>query len=226
MKSFLFLTDNIANFYLFRFRFAMNSINRLNINFGRKILYSAKLKQPLTIIPMEIEKEVYISELEPCDLEDMQKIKKDWTNTKYGERIINNFDYTINEKRFFDPLLYKKYYIVEDKKRKVRAMAFSEIMDDFVQLSLIQSEREKKGDASIKGAGSCLLYATSNLAQSLNVDSVFIRALPEAVQFYEKSGAEKIRDNADDYIVRKANFADFQSNLAAKYIIQPYEKKN
>ena len=191
-----------------------------NLNFGRKFLYRAKLEQPLQIMPLCIKKDVFISELEPQDKDNMNKIRKLWKETTYGESIIEDFEYTLGKRNLINPLLYDKFFIVEDKRKKVKAMAVAEIKEGYIELALIQSEREKKGKHSIKGAGSCLLYAVSKLAQSLNMNCVHIGSLPEASLFYTKAGAKKLGLKGTDFVIDNDDFDKFQKKLEDKYSIK------
>ena len=195
-----------------------------NINFGSKPLYTARLRQTLPILPISINKDVYISELEPCDEQRLKNLEKSWKKTRHGVPIIRNFLNECRENFCNRKKHYKKFYIVEfpgeNPDKNFKAIAIAEHIEDFMQLSMLQSCNEKKKSNVLKGAGSCLLYAVSKLAEMMNLNSVYIRSLPEAIPFYEKIGAEHVGIKDFDFIIKKENFKNFQKTLEEKYSIE------
>ena len=195
-----------------------------NVNFGSKPLYRAKLKQTLPILPIRIKRTVFISELEPGDEQRLRGLENLWKKTKHGVPIIRNFLHECNENFRNQKEHLKKFYIIEfpskNPDRNFKAIAIAEHIENFIQLSLLQSCNEKKKSNLLKGAGSCLLYAVSKLAEMMNLSSVYIRALPEAIPFYEKAGAKHIGIRNIDLIIKKEDFKEFQKALESKYSIE------
>ena len=180
--------------------------NSFNPAFKSKHLYTAKLKQNLPFLPVRIERDVFISELEPNDEQRMRELKDSWERTQYGTHIIETF-LTYCFERFTRPKKnLEKFYTIEipgfNSKGKVKGFAVAEQMDDFIYLSMLQSDNEKRKRTHIKGLGSCLLYAVSKLAEENNFNSVYILAVPEAVEFYKKAGTESIGPRGVDFVIR------------------------
>ena len=200
-----------------------------NVNFGSKPLYKAKLKQPLPIIPISIKRGVFISELEPDDEQRLRNLEPYWKRTKRGVPIIRNFLHECENNFCNQNNHYKKFYIVEfpdnNPDKNFKAIAIAEHIEDFIQLSMIQSDNEKRGKNDLlKGAGSCLLYAVSKLAEMMNLNSVYIRSMPEAIPFYEKAGAKHIGTRDIDFIIKKEDFTEFQKALEEKYKIKKFSE--
>lgn len=195
----------------------MKKICKINQAFKSRHIYTAKLKKKLPFVPIEIKKGVFISELDNSDRYRLLDEKDKWTNTTMGENIINDYFAELRGKNA-DKFLFSRYYIVEDLKDNIKGFALLNIREGVVELSLLQSEREKKGNNySMRGVGTCLLYATSKLAQNLKMNCVSIKSRDEAIDFYKKAGAQQITNN--DFIIKKTDFNKFQQNIEKKYSI-------
>ena len=197
----------------------MNKIT-INQNFKSRHLYTASLKRKLPIIPVEISKDVFISELDKSDKDRLFHEKNKWGKTTYGESIIEDYFNEVHGKhacKFF----FSKYFVVEDAKDDIKGLALAEIKDGSVELALLQSEREKKKRYSTQGVGTCLLYAISKLAQNLKMNCVTIKSIPEAIEFYQKIGATQIE--ISNFVIKKTDFMEFQQNIEKKYLISPIE---
>ena len=194
-----------------------------NINFGRKRLFKAILKQP-EIFNREKNVDVFISELEISDMPKMQKLENYWEKTDYGYPIIRNFVHQC-EKPY--PQVGKdiRYYIVENPKVKteerIKALAVAQIIDNNVYLSMLQSERQIKKQKSIRGAGSCILYATSKLAHSHKKDSISLISTSKAYDFYKKLGFCQVISKTRNLYMDKTNFKNFEAELENRYSIEP-----
>ena len=199
----------------------MNKINSIKPNFGSRHLYTARLKKKLPIIPIEITKDVFISELDKSDKDRLFYEKDKWKGTRYGESIIEDYFGELHGKypcKFF----FSKYFVIEDTKGNIKGLALTEIRESHVELALIQSEREKKKRCSTQGVGTCLLYSASKLAQNLKMNCITIRAIPEAIEFYIKAGIQQI--GPSDFVIKKENFEKFYQNIEKKYSILPIEE--
>ena len=199
-----------------------------NVNFGSKPLYKARLKQPLPIIPISIKRGVFISELEPDDEQRLRNLEPYWKRTRHGVPIIRNFLHECENNFCNQKRNYKKFYIIEfpgkNPDKNFKAIAIAEHIEDFLQLSMLQSDNEKRKNNLLKGAGSCLLYAVSKLAEMMNLNSVYIRSMPEAIPFYEKAGAKHIGTKDIDFVIKKEDFTEFQKALEEKYSIKKISK--
>ena len=194
--------------------------NYYNVIFGSKHLYSAVLSKK-ELFGREKKIPVYISELEYADIERMRNDSKKWGTTDYGKLIIDKFirDCSLSP---YSLGITKRYYIVETLRGTTKAVANAEDLGrNNLYLTMLQSERQKLGSKTLNGAGNCILYALSKLADSSGKDFVVLQATEKSKNFYEKAGFERLSRDSFRYYLSKSLFPEFEKRMEQKYSIKP-----
>lgn len=202
----------------------LNNIN--SPNFESKRLYKAKLywhsKKDDSIVP----EDVYISQINYDDIENLSNAENEKILENWGEDIINKMSEM--EKGTYE-LGDTRFYAIEAPKKdgiKIRALAMvsGEKDNDTTYLNYLQSYNSTNS-WHIHGAGSCLIYgiidsfARKNGSASLSLDSA-----EKAREFYKKTGFKTNFTNYD-FGIKKRNFKKIKHVLRQKYSIKKIKEE-
>ena len=191
-----------------------------NINFGSRHLYSAVLNGR-GIFNIKTKTPVFISELDITDVNRLREIYPEWKSTKYGADIINTFlqDFTQPHSSLY---FEKKFFAVETPKGAIKAIAIAQDATKYNwHLNMLQSQREILKNKSLTGAGSCILYLITKLADLSGKEVASLHATDQSIKFYNRFGFEKVFNDNFRCVLPKSKFSDLEKMMEQKYSIKP-----
>ena len=186
-----------------------------NISFKSTPLYDVKVKKRDGSFYLSTD--AVFSRLNFDDEEDREallKIKENWKDAKYCEKIVDN--YMAGKNRFFYAIELKGEGELAD-----RIVTLADVSKPFCKMSFLQFLQSKiphgkKND--IKGGGEAMLYGIVRETKKRNLDKVELCANEESSKFYRHIGFEKesVFDPME-LIMPREKFDSFLSRVEKKY---------
>lgn len=206
----------------------MNIGNINSTNFGSIKLFKAQLIRE-NILGEKKPIRAYISLLEKSDLKRLDLKDDNWLDN-YGEKTFGN-DIIWDLRRKDKSKMWDDYYFVgvecpdEQPGRKIKALAEAIKCEKNLKLSLLQSQTALENlDEKTNGAGACIIYFLTKLAQKLNKDKIKVVSFDDfSTAFYKKFGFEQ--DYKDIYIMPDPAITNVQKDIEKKYNIRPVSRK-
>lgn len=189
-------------------------------NFGSVPLYRAILQQKRFFRKAE-PIEAFVSTFEKSDLNRTSLSPQNWYWTSFGSDIIDEM-MQHKTKKYLQKLI-KSFLLVEvpalKGENQIRAMASYFFHKDTLCLEMLQSKTQTDFFRKIKGAGSLILYALSQIAQENKAKKVLVYSTADAINFYKRAGFKRIVDN--EYYLSSTKFKSLQEKIEKKLNIEP-----
>ncbi len=185
--------------------------------FGTKRLFQIRLKS----VSQEPQ-DTYISLLTPSDKTDVEDAK-DILTGDLGKTFFSQFNLTLgNECEKYAEFAQKnnKFIIIEKDdntplKDRLISYCYATKGTNGIHIHALNSI-----DKNI-GAGSCILYLLSKIAQEKNLEHITAVSLREATDFYKQYQFRREKNNCDNFLELVSQYyTDFQKQLEEKYKIR------
>lgn len=206
----------------------MNIRNVNNINFGSIKLFKAQLIKE-NILGEKKPLKAYISLLEKSDLKRLDFKDENWLD-EYGQKTIGNdiiYDMTrSNNTPEWDNCYFFGVECPEEPKgSKIKAIAEIIKCNKNMKLYLLQSQTPFENfSEKTHGAGSCLIYVLTKLAQIMDKNKIKVTSIDDnSTAFYKKFGFVQERKN--NYEMNEEAILQAQKILEEKYKISPVRIK-
>ena len=199
-----------------------------NINFGSIKLFKAQLIKE-NILGEKKPLKAYISLLEKSDLNRLDMQEENWLdeygNHTIGTDIIRDMTRSKNTSEWNNCYFFGVECPEEPKGSKIKAIAEIIKCNKNIKLYLLQSKTPFENySEKTHGAGSCLIYVLTKIAQIMNKNKIKVTSLDDnSTAFYKKFGF--VQDRKSNYEMNEETIPQAQKILEEKYKISPVRIK-
>lgn len=198
------------------------------LNFGSTELYKAKLKQRLFDCEEAAPVDVFITRLEDVDIYRLKRAEKDWEDTRYGGKIIEEFECSLLDMANIldeNTVFYAIEVPMSNGEKQIRALAQVSGLKPVNKLSLnlLQVNNDPCMPDILQGAGSCLLYAVINMAKKCGFENFSLFSNTKAKGFYKHNHLRNRKGN--EFYLTKSLYDKILSMLKEKYSIEATNKE-